>query len=115
VEQKPIQEKGSLDAAKVEELQSLVNYQEGAVVSRTLIKKETGTVTLFAFDAGQGLSEHTTPFDAMILVIDGEANIIIEGKSYNLTQGQTIIMPAHKPHAVKAENRFKMMLIMIRS
>lgn len=100
--------------AKVLKLADLVEYQEGSVVSRTLIDKETGTVTLFAFDEGQGLSEHAAPFDAMATIIDGEAEISIAGQAFRLKEGEMIIMPANKPHAVKALTRFKMLLIMIR-
>jgi quercetin dioxygenase-like cupin family protein len=101
-------------AATAGELAALVDYQDGAVVSRTLIDKKVGTVTLFAFDAGQGLSEHTAPFDALVYVADGEAEITIEGETYRLRSGELILMPAHKPHAVRAPRKFKMMLIMIR-
>jgi quercetin dioxygenase-like cupin family protein len=97
------------------DLGQLIDYQEGAVVSRELMKGAGGTVTLFAFDSGQGLSEHTAPFDAMANVLDGEAEITISGKKSTLTTGQMIIMQAGKPHAIKAKKRFKMMLIMIRS
>jgi len=93
----------------------LVNYQEGSVVSRTIIDKKTGTVTVFAFDEGQGLSEHTAPFDALVYLIDGEAKIVISGKANQLKEGQMIIMPANQPHSVKAIKRFKMVLTMIRS
>jgi len=93
----------------------MVNYQEKSVVSSTLIEKKTGTVTLFAFDQGQGLSEHTAPFDALVHVLDGEAEITISGKPFHLKQGEIIVMPANEPHALKAINRFKMMLTMIRS
>ena len=93
----------------------LLDYQERAVVSRTLIEKETGTVTLFAFDRGQGLSEHTAPFDAMVCILDGKAEITISGNPNILKQGDMIIMPANEPHALKAVEKFKMMLIMIRS
>jgi len=93
----------------------LLDYQERAVVSRTLIEKETGTVTLFAFDIGQGLSEHTAPFDAMVCILDGKAEITISGNPNILKQGDMIIMPANEPHALKAVDKFKMMLIMIRS
>jgi len=93
----------------------LLDYQEKAVVSRTLIEKETGTVTLFAFDRGQGLSEHTAPFDAMVCILDGKAEITISGNPNILEQGDMIIMPANEPHALKAVEKFKMMLIMIRS
>jgi quercetin dioxygenase-like cupin family protein len=97
------------------DLNGLVDYQSGSVVSKTLINKKTGTVTLFAFDEGQGLSEHVAPFDAMVNVIDGEAEISISGKPFHLKAGQTIIMPANKPHALKAVKKFKMLLIMIKS
>ena len=93
----------------------LVGYQEGAVVSRTIIDKDTGTLTLFAFDEGQGLSEHTAPFDALVHVIDGEAEVTISGKSLNLIEGEMVIMPANQPHALRAIKRFKMMLVMIKS
>jgi quercetin dioxygenase-like cupin family protein len=93
----------------------LVNYQDGSVVSREIVRKDTGTVTMFAFDKGQGLSEHTAPFDALVQIVDGEAEITIAGKPYLLKAGELILMPAAKPHALKAVQRFKMMLTMIRS
>jgi len=93
----------------------LVGYDKGAVVSRTIIEKKTGTVTIFSFDKGQGLSEHTAPFDALVEILDGEAEIIISGKSGKVKMGEFIIMPAHKPHALKAVKKFKMALVMIRS
>ncbi|MDI6757156.1 MAG: cupin domain-containing protein [Endomicrobiia bacterium] len=96
-------------------LADLVDYQSSAVVSKTLIEKKTGTVTLFAFDKGQGLSEHTAPFDAMVYVLDGAVEITISGKPVIARQGEMIIMPAHEPHALKGIERFKMMLTMIRS
>ena len=96
-------------------LVDMVSYQDGAVVSRTLIDKKTGTVTLFSFGEGQGLSEHTAPFDALVQVLDGEAEITIAGKPYHLDAGEIIVMPAGVPHALKATRRFKMMLTMIRS
>jgi len=96
-------------------LVDLVEYQDGSVVSREIISKKTGTVTLFAFDKGQGLSEHTAPFDALVYLLDGEAEISISGKPFHLKEGEMIIMPANQPHALKAINRFKMLLIMIRS
>jgi len=96
-------------------LKDMIMYQDGSVVSRTLIDKKVGTLTLFAFDAGQGLSEHTAPYDATIQVIDGEAEVIIEGKSHAVAAGQLIIMPANRPHSVRANLRFKMLLIMIRA
>jgi quercetin dioxygenase-like cupin family protein len=93
----------------------LVDYQEGSVVSRQITKAESGNVTLFAFDAGQELSEHTAPFDALVHVVDGEAEIIISGKSFQLKSGDAIVMPADEPHAVKASSKFKMLLTMIRA
>ncbi|MDI9555272.1 MAG: cupin domain-containing protein [Pseudomonadota bacterium] len=92
----------------------LVEYQAGSVVSRAVIQKKTGTVTLFAFDEGQGLSEHTAPFDALVCLLDGQADIVISGKSHVLKQGEMIIMPAGEPHSIKAIGPFKMMLVMIR-
>src|SRR3990172_3641899 len=100
---------------KVINPKELVSYQDGAVVSRTVIDKKTGTCTLFAFDAGQGLSEHTAPFDALVQILDGEAEVTIAGKPFNLKNGDIIIMPSDKPHALKAVKRFKMMLVMIKS
>lgn len=99
---------------EVKALKSLVDYQEGSVVSREVISKPTGTVTAFAFDAGQGLSEHTAPFDALVQVLDGEVEIRIAGTPYQLKEGEMIIMPAGEPHALKALSRFKMLLVMIR-
>jgi len=96
-------------------LADLIDYQQAAVVSRTLVKKKTGTATLFAFDEGEGLSEHTTPYDALVYLVEGEAEIMISGESSRLKSGDIILMPAHQPHAVKAVKRFKMLLIMIRS
>ena len=101
--------------AKVFDARELVEYQHGAIVSRTIVEKPTGTVTVFAFDEGQALSEHTAPFDAMVQVLDGEADFTIEGRPFRLAAGQTLIMPANKPHAVTATKRFKMLLTMIRS
>lgn len=99
---------------EAKKLATLVDYQDNAVVSSEIIKKDTGTVTLFAFDAGQGLSEHTAPFDAFVHVIDGEAEITISGKPFSVKQGETIIMPANEPHSVNAKSRFKMLLAMIK-
>ena len=93
----------------------LVEYQPGAVVSRTLMDKKAGSVTLFAFDETQGLKEHTTPFDALIQVLEGEVEIKISGKPYKIKGGQMIVMPAHEPHALQAVSKFKMMLVMIKS
>lgn len=100
---------------KVAELAGLANYQEGTVVSRTLLAKKTGTVTLFAFDEGEGLSEHTAPFDALVTVLDGEVEITISGTPHHLKAGDAIVMPADEPHALQAVKRFKMLLVMIRS
>jgi quercetin dioxygenase-like cupin family protein len=109
--------KKTIDASltnKVADIAALVEYQSGTVVSRTIIDRETGTVTLFAFDRGQGLSEHTAPFDALVHIVDGEAVITIDGKPFNLKNGEGIILPANHPHALRAESRFKMMLVMIK-
>ncbi len=102
-------------SAKPSRLDGLINYQTGAVVSRTVIDKKAGTVTLFAFASDQGLSEHTAPFDALVYLVDGEADITISGKSHRLKQGEMIIMPANEPHALRAITQFKMMLVMIKS
>ena len=96
-------------------LVSMLDYQKDAVVSKTIIEKKTGTVTLFSFDQGQGLSEHTAPFDAMVQVLEGEVEISICQKPFHLKQGEMIIMPANDPHALKAVTPFKMLLIMIKS
>jgi quercetin dioxygenase-like cupin family protein len=96
-------------------LSGLISYQEGSVVSRTLIDKNAGTVTLFAFDQNQGLSEHTAPYDALVLVIEGQADFTIAGKHVKLKQGEVTIMPANKPHALVAASQFKMLLTMIKS
>ncbi len=95
-------------------IQDLIEYQQDSVVSKTLIKKEKGTITIFAFDKGQGLSEHTAPFDALVQVIDGSAEVIISGESHTTQTGEMIILPSGKPHALKAIEQFKMMLVMIR-
>ena len=94
---------------------NLIEYQENSVVSREIIKKETGTVTIFAFDKGEGLSEHTAPFDAMVQIIDGTAEIVISGNKNIVQSGEMIIMPGNVPHALNAVERFKMVLTMIRS
>lgn len=96
-------------------LVSLIDYQDGSVVSKEVIKKEKGSVTLFAFDKGQGLSEHTAPFDALVYIVDGRAQISIAGKPHNLKAGEVIIMPANSPHSLKAMERFKMLLVMIKA
>ncbi len=100
---------------EVKNLKELVDYQQGSVVSRALIDKPAGNVTLFSFDRGQGLSEHTAPFDALVDVLDGEVEITISGKTYRVGPGEMLIMPANQPHALKAVSRFKMMLVMIKS
>ncbi len=96
-------------------LLDMIGYQEGAVVSKTLVDRKTGTVTLFAFAQGQGLSEHTAPFDALVQVLDGDVEIRISGNPFRLAAGEIILMPANEPHSLKAINRFKMMLTMVRS
>jgi quercetin dioxygenase-like cupin family protein len=100
---------------KVLKTADLIEYQDGSVVSREIIKKDTGTVTIFAFDKGEGLSEHTAPFDAMVQIIDGKAEITISGNKNILEAGEMIIMPANDPHALKAIEKYKMVLTMIRS
>lgn len=109
------QNKREIPNAEVVRLTDLVNYQEGAVVSRTLLARATGTVTLFAFDEGQGLTEHTSPFDALAHLLEGEAEISVSGKPLHTTAGETVLMPANQPHSLKALTRFKMLLTMIRS
>lgn len=103
-----------LPSAEPVVLSELVAYQEGSIVSRTLAKRAGGTVTLFAFDKGQALSEHTAPFDAIVQILDGEAELVIGGRSVPAASGQTVLMPASIPHAVNAPDRFKMLLVMIR-
>lgn len=102
-------------AGRVIDAAAVVNYNDDAVVSKTLIDKPVGTITIFAFDAGQGLSEHTAPYDAFIQILDGEAEITIAATSHQCKAGQLIIMPARIPHSVKAKTKFKMMLVMIRA
>src|SRR3974377_162905 len=109
------QAKSELPAAEIARVAELVNYQPGAVVSRTLLKRPAGTVTVFAFDEGQGLSEHTAPFDALVQVLEGSAEITVSGKPLQARTGDVILLPANQPHAVKANTRFKMLLTMIRS
>ncbi len=101
--------------SQIQKLDEMVTYQEGAIVSSTIIRKPSGNITLFAFDEGQGLSEHTAPFDAMVYVLDGETEIMISGKTYLLQSGDAIVMPANEPHAVKSITKFKMVLVMIKS
>jgi quercetin dioxygenase-like cupin family protein len=100
---------------KITRLNDLANYQAGSIVSRTIVDKKAGTVTFFAFDEGQGLSEHTAPFDALVYVLEGEAEIAISGKPFHLKGGEMIVMPANAPHALKSITKFKMILTMIRS
>jgi quercetin dioxygenase-like cupin family protein len=109
------QNKREMPIAEVVRVSDLVNYQDGAVVSRTLVTRSTGTVTLFAFDEGQGLSEHTAPFDAVAQVLEGQAEIVVSGKPLRTTAGEAVLMPANQPHSLKALTRFKMLLTMIRS
>lgn len=102
------------DLASPVALYELVEYQDGSIVSRTLVKTPGGTVTLFAFDADEGLSEHTAPFDALLLVLDGEAEVEIDGQTHRVAADRAILLPAGRPHAVRAPDRFKMLLVMIR-
>ncbi len=96
-------------------LKDSIEYQSGSIVSKEILKTEGGTVTIFAFDAGQGLSEHAAPFNALVQILDGEAQINIEKTSYTLTEGHLIELPANKSHSLKALKRFKMMLVMLKS
>jgi quercetin dioxygenase-like cupin family protein len=109
------QDQAQARAARVKPLSELLQYQDGSIVSRVLLKNKGGTVTLFAFDQGEGLSEHTAPFDALVFVVDGEANIEIAAEAYQVKWGETITLPANIPHAVRATTRFKMLLTMIRA
>lgn len=102
-------------SAEAKPLGELLQYQEGSIVSRVLLKNKGGTVTLFAFDQGEGLSEHTAPFEALVYVVDGEAEVEIGGEVYRVRTGETITLPANVPHAVRAATRFKMLLTMIRA
>ncbi len=104
-----------LAAAKAHDLAALANYAEGSIVSRTLAENKAGTLTLFAFDADQGLSEHSAPFDAVVQVLDGETELTIGGKPVRAHAGQLVVMPANVPHALKAATRFKMLLTMLRA
>ena len=105
----------TLPNSQVVNMAELVNYQDGSVVSRQITKAEAGNVTLFAFDKDQGLSEHTAPFDALVHVLEGEAQVTISGKAFDLRAGDAIVMPANEPHALKAIQKFKMLLTMIRA
>lgn len=113
VEQDQNQENAA-DSNQVKQLNRMLQYQEGSIVSRVLLKNKGGTVTLFAFDKGESLSEHTAPFDVLLVCIEGEGEIEISGENYGVRQGEAIIMPANSPHAVRAATKFKMLLIMIR-
>ncbi len=106
---------GQLDKAKAFAMAELVAYQDASVVSRTIIDKSSGTVTLFAFGQGQGLSEHQAPFDALVYILDGSASVSISGVAHEIAAGGMIILPANKPHAIRATTRFKMLLVMIKS
>jgi len=108
------EKKGVVTGEKLN-LANLAGYQDGAVVSRTVVDKPVGTITAFAFDAGEGLSEHTAPYDAFVQILDGEAEITIEGKAQTVAAGEIVIMPANKPHSLRAVKRFKMLLVMIRA
>ena len=105
----------NIPAAEALDLAGLVDYADGSIVSRTIAENDAGTLTLFAFDGGQGLSEHSAPFDAVVHVLDGDAELIIGGKPVCAAAGQLVVMPANVPHAVKAKQRFKMLLIMLRA
>ena len=111
----PGRNKGEMPIAEVVSLIDLVSYQEGSVVSRTIVKRGTGTVTLFAFDDGQGLCEHTAAFGAMAHLLEGEAEITVSGKNLRTTAGEAVFLPANQPHSLRAISRFKMLLTMIRS
>jgi quercetin dioxygenase-like cupin family protein len=101
-------------AARAVDLAGLVAYQPGSVVSREVVKRPAGTVTVFAFDAGEGLSEHTAPFDALVYILDGAAQITIDGTPVPARAGEMVMMPANRPHALRAAERFKMLLVMVR-
>ncbi len=107
-------ESGGLPQSKPVDVSALISYQDGSIVSRTLIKKNGGTLTLFAFDEGQSLSDHSAPFDALVQILDGDAELIIGGEKVLASAGQTVLMPANVPHSVLAPGRFKMLLVMIR-
>jgi len=107
--------RSEIPEAQAFSLSSLVDYQVGSVVSRVVLKREKGNITIFAFDEGQGLSEHTSPFDALVQDVEGEAEVTVSGKTIALKPGDVVLLPAEKPHAVRAITRFKMALTMIRS
>jgi len=103
-----------MEKAKVFNLSQMVEVQEGSVVSRTLVDRPAGTVTLFAFDGGQGLSEHTAPYDALVYILEGEAEVTISGVDHRVSAGEALLMPAGEPHSLRAEEAFKMLLVMVR-
>lgn len=105
----------TIEPAKIVSTAGSISYAEGSVVSKTIIKKPTGNITLFAFDKGEGLAEHSSPHEALVQVLDGEVEVTIGGTGYTVRQGECIILPANIPHALKATERFKMMLIMIKT
>ena len=104
-----------VEKAQIIKMTSLAEYQEGSIVSRTIIDRKAGTITFFAFDEGQGLSKHVAQYDALVSILDGEAQVAISEKTFHLREGEMIILPANKPHALKATKKFKMMLIMIKA
>ena len=101
--------------AEAKQLIEMVDYQNGSIVSKTIVDKPNGSLTLFSFDHGQGLSEHTAPFDAVVFIVDGKAEVVIAGECHSIQPGEMLIMPANKPHSLRAVSRFKMMLVMIKS
>jgi quercetin dioxygenase-like cupin family protein len=111
----PAEKSISVSGGEVAKTVELLNYQSGSVVTREIVKKPTGSVTIFAFDEGQGLSEHTVPFDALVHILEGETEISIAGQPHRLQGGEMILLPANQPHALKALKRFKMILTKIRS
>lgn len=115
VNEEPKAKPKGITPAVVANAADLVNYQDGSIVSRVIAKAATGNVTIFAFDAGQGLSEHTVPYEALVHLLDGEANITVAGETHRVQSGQVLLLPANQPHAVEATKRFKMILTMIRS
>ncbi len=109
------QDNAKVSAPEALEIAQMVQYAQGSIVSRTIADSEAGTITLFAFDAGQGLSEHSAPFDAFVQIVDGQAELIIGGKSVTAQAGELVVMPADIPHAVKATEKFKMLLTMLKA
>ena len=107
--------RAEIPGAQVFTLLDLIGYQQGSIVSRVLLKRDKGNVTLFAFDEGQGLSEHTAPFDAMVQGIEGEGEVTVSGQPFTVKPGELILLPAQQPHAVRAVTSFKMLLMMIRA